>query len=88
MPKRFRGLQIGGDVIFDTVSDKGFPRLDWEKIFDEMPDAVAIIDEHHRFKWVNRAMAAFLGRPRGDIIGRTCHKLVLDSAKPPDFCLL
>jgi len=88
MPKRFRGLQIGGDVIFDTVSDKGFPRLDWEKIFDEMPDAVAIMDEHHRFEWVNRAMAAFLGRPRGDIIGRTCHKLVLDSAKPPDFCLL
>lgn len=60
--------------------------IDWEKIFDRMPDAVAVLDERQRFKWVNRAMEVFLDLPRGEILGKTCHSLVHKTCGPIEAC--
>jgi PAS domain S-box-containing protein len=61
--------------------------MDWEKIFISMPEAVAVVDAGHRFSWVNEAMVSFLGLPRENIIGETCHSLIHNARDPIPGCL-
>jgi PAS domain S-box-containing protein len=65
----------------------GNSRIDWEKIFLSMPEAVAVVDAGYRFVWVNGAMEAFFGLPRERIIGETCHSIVHKTGEPFSACL-
>ena len=51
------------------VDEKKSHPIDWEKIFDRAPEAIAIVDTRYRFEWVNRAMEVFLELPREEIQG-------------------
>ncbi|MDA8121064.1 MAG: PAS domain S-box protein [Deltaproteobacteria bacterium] len=75
-----------GKIIKITRAENGVSNIDWEKIFDRMPDSVAVLDERQRFKWVNRAMEAFLDLPRGEILGKTCYSLVHKTSEPIEAC--
>jgi len=60
--------------------------LEWEALFDALPDAVAVIDHEHRIIRMNRVMAARLKIRREEAVGRLCHELVHASGAPPAFC--
>jgi PAS domain S-box-containing protein len=68
------------------LDEKKFSPIEWEKIFDLMPEAVAIVDTRYRFEWVNRAMETFLGLPRQEILGKPCYSLVHKTDKPIEAC--
>jgi len=61
---------------------------DWGRIFDAVPEPIAIIDPEHRIINVNRAMAERLGISRERAIGRQCHELVHDCREPHSSCPL
>ena len=58
----------------------------WERIFNSVPDLIAIIDCDHRIMWVNQPMAEKLGRTPQQCIGLKCHECVHGSSEPPAFC--
>ncbi len=51
-----------------------------------MPDLITIIDEKHRIKRVNRAMADGLGLAPEAVVGRHCFELVHHTSAPPGIC--
>jgi PAS domain S-box-containing protein len=63
-------------------------RIDWEKIFLSLPEAVAVVDTGYRLVWVNTAMETFIGIPREEIIGETCYSLVHKTEEPFQGCPL
>jgi PAS domain S-box-containing protein len=58
----------------------------WRATFDSIPDAIAIIDEHHRFIQVNQAMADALGISRESARGLACYTVVHGTETPPPSC--
>jgi len=60
--------------------------LRWDATFDAMEDSVAIIDTEGRFQRCNRATAKLLGKPAGEIVGRTCWTLVHGTSGPIEGC--
>ncbi len=58
----------------------------WEKTFDSVPDMIAILDERHRIRRVNKAMARRLGRKQEDCTGLLCYEAVHGLSAPPAFC--
>jgi two-component system, cell cycle sensor histidine kinase and response regulator CckA len=63
-------------------------RIDWEKIFLSLPEAVAVVDTGYRLVWVNTAMETFIGIPREKIIWETCYSLVHKTEEPIQGCPL
>ncbi len=53
-----------------------------------MPDPAVVVDDRHRLVWVNAAMESFLGLPRNEILGRTCHSLIHGTDEPVGNCPL
>lgn len=45
---------------------------DWERTFDTVSEAIAIVDAEGRLRRVNHAAAARLGRPEAELLGRSC----------------
>jgi PAS domain S-box-containing protein len=58
----------------------------WELTFNAVPDAIAIIDTHHRIQRVNKTMADRLGLRPEQCVGMFCHSLVHGLKTPPPFC--
>jgi PAS domain S-box-containing protein len=75
-----------GKIIKITRDENGVSNIDWEKIFDRMPEAVAIVNDRYRFEWVNCSMEAFLDLPREEILGKTCYSLVHKTGGPIEAC--
>jgi PAS domain S-box-containing protein len=59
---------------------------EWEQTFDTVPDAVAVLDQHHRIVRVNRAMANRLGIPPAACAGRMCFEVVHGLPEAPPWC--
>lgn len=55
-------------------------------IFDAIEDAIMVLDSGFRVIDVNAACCKFLGRPRKDIIGKLCYRLMHSALRPPDTC--
>lgn len=59
---------------------------EWENTFDALHDLIAIIDENHHIKKVNKAMADQLNGKPEDFVGHTCFSIVHGTDVPPEFC--
>ncbi len=59
---------------------------EWERTFDIIPDIILIIDNQHRIKRANKALAKKLGVERDNLIGRTCYEVIHGSKEPPSYC--
>jgi len=90
-------VEIGGkkivvSIIRDITERKKYldevvrARDEWEKTFDAVPDLIAIIDEHHRIRRVNRSMAAAVGLLPEQAVGRHCYELVHHTTTPLAIC--
>lgn len=60
--------------------------LELNKIFDALPDLVAVIDNKHRIVKINQAMARKLGASPEKYIGKSCFRCVHKKNKPLIFC--
>ncbi len=60
---------------------------DYRATFDAMSDAVYLVNNEYTITDCNLAMARFLARPRGEIVGSRCFELVHGTAKPIPACL-
>jgi PAS domain S-box-containing protein len=58
----------------------------WERVFDSLPDLVAILDKQHCIVRVNQAMANRLRLTKEQCIGQTCHSCVHETEMPPHDC--
>lgn len=72
----------------ETARELFKAKEDWGRIFDAVPEPIAIIDPEHRIINMNRAMAEQLGISRERAIGRQCHDLVHDCREPHSSCPL
>lgn len=70
------------------TSDHGFGRLqrEWELTFSAIPDAVMILDTHHRIVRLNRAMAEALGKSPEEVAGKACYEILHGSKAPISCC--
>jgi PAS domain S-box-containing protein len=59
---------------------------EWERTFDSVPDLIAILDNEHRVRRVNKAMARRLGVKPEQCIGLHCYEAVHGLSAPPAFC--
>jgi PAS domain S-box-containing protein len=60
---------------------------DYRATFDAISDAVYLVNMEYTVTDCNLAMARFLARPRGEIVGGRCFELVHGTAKPIPACL-
>jgi PAS domain S-box-containing protein len=60
--------------------------LEWEQIFDSLPDLITIIDTNHRILKINKAMSERLNLNDDDLLGRSCFELIHGTTEPPNFC--
>ncbi len=59
----------------------------WQKIFNSLGDALALIDQDGFIIECNKAMEKFLGKPSLKIIGKTCWSLIHDTCEREKTCL-
>ncbi|HYA41949.1 MAG TPA: PAS domain-containing protein [Syntrophobacteraceae bacterium] len=60
--------------------------INWESVFDVIPDVISILDREYRLRRINKTMADRLGVTPGNAIGRACYEIVHNAAAPPSFC--
>jgi PAS domain S-box-containing protein len=58
----------------------------WRRVFDAIPDFVAVIDTQYGIVRANRALADGLGVARESLIGKKCYEVVHGTDAPPEFC--
>jgi PAS domain S-box-containing protein len=61
-------------------------KQEWELTFDAVPDLICILDQEHRIRRVNRAMATALGVEPGELVGQPCYEYMHRTTAPPEFC--
>jgi PAS domain S-box-containing protein len=77
---------MGQKMSLKTVKSETNHHLEWQQIFDALPDLVAVIDLDHKISRVNKAMADTLGVKPDELIGKHCFSLMHGTEHPPDFC--
>lgn len=71
-------MKAGKNVLHDGI--------DWERVFDAIPEMVAVIDTGHKILWANKAMSAKLGSTQQELSGRPCYEVLHGLSSAPDFC--
>ncbi len=61
-------------------------REEWERTFASVPALIAIIDNQHRVRRVNEAMARRIGRPTEECVGLSCYEVVHGDLFPHHDC--
>ncbi len=59
---------------------------DWERTFEAVPDAIALLDLEYRIVRANKAMAVRLGMPPEECVGLTCYGAVCGNSVAPPSC--
>lgn len=76
------------DKLLGAAKDLLKARYEWGRIFDAVPEPIAIIDLDYRIINMNKAMAERVGISRKAAVGMQCHELVHDSQEPHSSCPL
>ena len=58
-----------------------------ERIFNAIPDHIAIIDNQFKIQRVNKSIADKLGCPQERLVGELCYKYICKADRPPSSCL-
>jgi PAS domain S-box-containing protein len=58
-----------------------------ERMFNAVPDHIAIIDSHYRIQIANKSLADKLGCPQERLVGKLCYKYICRANRPPASCL-
>ena len=60
----------------------------WERLFNSSETPMMILDSNFEIMKANTAMLAFLDKPLDEVIGKACHKVVLETRMPIESCPL
>ncbi len=71
---------------FTAMEDFTKIQREWEHTFDAIPDAIMILDNHHRVIRMNKAMADTLGTPPQQSIGKNCYEILHCTDAPIACC--
>lgn len=58
-----------------------------ERMFNAVPDHIAIINSHYRIQIANKSLADKLGCPQDRLVGELCYKHICRANRPPSSCL-
>ena len=58
-----------------------------ERIFNAVPDHIALIDSHYRIQLANKSLADRLGYPPERLAGEFCYQYICKADGPPSSCL-
>lgn len=61
-------------------------KQEWERTFDAVPHAIALLDAKHRIIRLNRAMADLVGKTVQECVGEPCFRLMHLADCPPEYC--
>ncbi len=85
-------IQYIQGVFYDITAQKSIEqkiiraKKQWEATFDAVPDLIAILDERHRIRRINRPMAERLGISPREAIGNHCYAMVHGTNAPIAGC--
>src|SRR5210317_157739 len=57
-----------------------------ERIFNAIPDHIAIIDNQFKIQRVNKSLADKLKCPQERLMGESCYKYICSADSPPSSC--
>jgi PAS domain S-box-containing protein len=60
--------------------------IEWEQIFNSLPNLITIIDTNHRILKVNTSIAERLNTNPPDLLGKNCFKQIHGREEPPLEC--
>lgn len=60
--------------------------LEWQQIFDPLPDMIAIMGVDYKIKKVNKSMLNILGVKSEELIEKECYTLMHCSHGPLELC--
>ncbi len=63
-------------------------RQDWETIFQAIGQSSLILNPQHRVIEANRAAVMATGRPKEELLGKTCYEIFHGTDRPPKGCPL
>lgn len=78
--------KMGSNLAENDVELGSENTMEWQQIFDSLPDLIAVIDLDHKITKVNKAMAESLGVYPEDIVGKSCFCIMHHTQSPPDIC--
>ena len=58
----------------------------WQKTFQAMADGICVIDADGTILQCNESMAAFVGKPPEEVVGKKCWEAVHGTSEPVDEC--
>ncbi|MDA8429461.1 MAG: PAS domain-containing protein [Geobacteraceae bacterium] len=84
---RYRTIQFHMEELVAERTEKlSRVKNEWERTFDNVPDLIAIMDNHHRMVRVNHAMANCLNMTPEQCVGKVCYTVIHGTTVPPGFC--
>lgn len=69
-----------------TETDLRHAKEEWERTFDSVPEAIALIDPEHRIIRANKVLADQVGLAPEECVGKNCHSLIHGLTSPPQEC--
>jgi PAS domain S-box-containing protein len=83
-----RSIGMVHDITEQKKAEEALVRAkdEWERTFDSVPDMIAILDNQHKIKRLNKAMAQRVGLQPEACIGEPCYKYMHGTAAPPQLC--
>ena len=74
-------------LAYKNVKESAFrAKEQLERIFNAVPDHIAIIDSQYRIMWVNKSLADKLECTQEELRGEPCYKFICRADSPPSSC--
>ena len=80
LEKEFLGYKNAKESVFRAKEQL-------ERMFNAVPDHIAIINRHYRIQIANKSLADKLGCPQERLVGELCYKHICRANRPPASCL-
>ena len=75
-PARYVDAVYGIGYRLAPAHDEAGPLADATAVLEALPEAVLVLDSRLEIRAVNRSAEVFLGRQRGDLVGRGCDEVL------------
>ena len=88
-PKGATGSVYGTvEILTDALKDLGLQKAHFEHLFEDSPEAIAILDRDDRFLDINKSFHTLFQYDADEVRGKTVHELIVPQEFTPESTLI